>query len=44
MSIILFAMLGAMVHVGPWYWICFGIFCMFKFLKVVLMLFGEDEK
>ena len=33
MSIVLFAIIGAQIHAGTAYWICFAVYCM---LKVVL--------
>lgn len=36
MSIVLFALIGASLEAGLAYWICFGVFCMFKILKFIL--------
>ena len=30
MSIILFAMIGAAINAGAWYWVCFGVYCLAK--------------
>lgn len=27
MSIILFAIIGAQIHAGTWYWIFYGLYC-----------------
>lgn len=35
MSIVLFAMIGAMLKAGAAYWIIYGIFCAFKVGKAV---------
>ena len=36
MSIVLFAIIGATLDLGTWYWICFGLMCLFKTLYAVL--------
>ena len=28
MSIVLFAIIGATIKAGAWYWVCFGIHCL----------------
>lgn len=30
MSIVLFALIGAAIEAGVAYWVCFGVYCMFK--------------
>lgn len=37
MAITLFAIIGATIHAGAGYWICYGLFCAFK-------LFGAIRK
>lgn len=37
MSIILFAIIGANIEAGAGYWICYGLFCLFK----VIMAFSD---
>jgi hypothetical protein len=36
MSIVLFAIIGANLKLGAWYWICFGIFSAFRIGKAIL--------
>ena len=36
MHIILFAIIGATIDAGAWYWVFFGAFCVYKYLKLVL--------
>ncbi len=38
MNIILFAIIGATIDAGAWYWVCFGAFCLYKYIKFVLNL------
>ena len=33
MSMILFAMIGAGINVGPAYWVIYGIYCAWKIIK-----------
>lgn len=35
MSIVLFAIIGATIKAGTWYWICFGMFCAVKLYKAI---------
>ena len=35
MAIILFAIIGATIRAGAGYWICFGVYCMWKVAKIV---------
>ena len=37
MTIILFAIIGATLNMGMWYWICFGAHCVFKLIKAIWM-------
>lgn len=30
MEIALYAIVGAQIHAGPWYWVCFGLYCAIK--------------
>ena len=30
MNIVLFAMIGAAIKAGAWYWVCFAIYCLAK--------------
>lgn len=36
MSIVLFAMIGAMLKANAGYWIIFGFYCLFRTLKAVI--------
>ena len=36
MSIVLFAIIGTKIAAGPGYWICFGLYCVFRVVKVVI--------
>ena len=38
MSIVLFAMIGAVVKAGVAYWICYGIYCTIAVLKMIIEL------
>lgn len=35
MSIILFAMIGTAINANPAYWICFGIYSVFRVIKII---------
>jgi hypothetical protein len=35
MAIILFAIIGAQINVGAWYWIFYGLFCIMQVWKSV---------
>lgn len=41
MGIVLFAIIGAHLNLGAGYWICFGIGCLFKFIKIVIDIVNE---
>ena len=36
MNIVLFAIIGAHLNLGAGYWICFGIGCFFKLVKIIM--------
>ena len=38
MSIALFAIIGATIEAGVWYWICFSGYCFLKFIKLISKL------
>lgn len=38
MSIVLFAIIGATIKAGAWYWICFGGYCLLKFIELILAI------
>lgn len=38
MSIILFAIIGATIKANAGYWICYGIFCAFKVIRLIIKL------
>jgi len=42
MSIVLFAIIGAKIHAGTAYWICYGLFCFGKVVKVSIELMKEN--
>ena len=42
MSIVLFAIIGAKIHAGTAYWICYGLFCFGKVVKVIFEAVKED--
>ena len=35
MAIALFAIIGATIHAGVGYWICYGVFCAFKLFNAI---------
>lgn len=35
MAIVLFAIIGAKLHLGVAYWICYGLFCFFKLFDAI---------
>ena len=35
MSIVLFAIIGATIKANVWYWIFFGLFCLFTVISVI---------
>ena len=36
MTIVLFAIIGATIKAGTWYWICFGVYCFWKFIRLIV--------
>lgn len=44
MSIVLFAMIGAAIKAGAWYWIIFGIFCANWLLTTIGKIIIEINK
>ena len=42
MSIVMFALIGAAIHGGTAYWICFSLFCAFAVLKVIMRAMEEN--
>lgn len=42
MSIVLFAIIGANIHVGTAYWICYGLFCFGKVAKAIFETVKES--
>lgn len=44
MSIVLFAMIGAMLDAGVAYWIIFGLWCAFKVGKAIAETIKEMDK
>ncbi len=43
MSIVLFSIIGASIKAGTAYWICFGIYCLFQVLKVVIEIYEKTD-
>ena len=35
MGIALFAIIGAKINAGVWYWICFGVYCAFRLYDAI---------
>ena len=35
MSIVLFAIIGATINAGFWYWLCFAFYCLVKIAVLV---------
>lgn len=35
MDIALFAIIGAQINAGAWYWICFGVYCVFRLYNAI---------
>lgn len=35
MAIVLFAIIGATMHAGAAYWVCFGLYCFFRLVKSI---------
>ena len=44
MSIVLFALIGATIETGPEYWICFGVYCMFRVLYLAAKFFQSVKE
>lgn len=45
MGIVLFAIIGATIKVGVAYWLCFSVYSLWKFIKLVVYIvkiFGDD--
>lgn len=42
MSIVLFAIIGANIHAGVAYWICYGVFCFSKVVKAIFEAVKES--
>ena len=36
MSIVLFAIIGATIKAEAWYWVCFGGYCLWKLVELIL--------
>lgn len=36
MGIIMFAIIGAALKLGTWYWICFGVYCLQTIFSVAV--------
>jgi hypothetical protein len=34
LSIVLFAMIGAAIKAGAWYWVCFAVYCLAKVARL----------
>lgn len=41
MDIILFAIIGAKINAGVWYWICFGLYCAFNLYNALKETIAE---
>lgn len=35
MTIVLFAIIGATIDAGVWYWVCFGVHCLCEIIAVI---------
>lgn len=47
LSIILLAMIGTGINLGPAYWVLYGIYCVFRILKIfidITRIGNYDEK
>ena len=45
MGIVLFAIIGAAIKPGVAYWICFSVYSLWKFIKLIgyiIKIFGDD--
>lgn len=43
MSIVLFAIIGATIKAGAWYWICFGGYCLCKLIEYIATIVKKIE-
>lgn len=43
MSIVMFALIGAAIHGGTAYWICFSLFCVFAVLRAIMKVREEAK-
>ena len=41
MSIVLLAIIGATIKAGVAYWICFSVYCLIRFIKVIAEIIEE---
>ena len=41
MSLILFAIIGATINAGTWYWVVFGTMCATKVISLIVKLIVE---
>ena len=41
MSIVLFAIIGAQINAGAWYWICFALYCAFTVYNAIVETIKE---
>ncbi len=41
MNIVLFAIIGATIKAGTWYWLCFGFYSLFWFFGIIDKITGE---
>ena len=41
-SMILFAIIGAHINAGVWYWICFGLYCTVTVIKAIIEAIKEN--
>lgn len=43
MSIVLFAIIGATLKMGVWYWICFAVYCLCKLIEYIATIVKKIE-
>lgn len=41
MSIVLFAIIGAIIKAGTGYWICYSIYCVVSFIRLLAKMWGD---
>lgn len=41
---IMFAIIGAMIHPGPIYWIVFGLYALYKACEILYDSYEDEEK